>query len=159
MILFRFCSNFCCLSMGDSYNFRLCYELPTECNSGAKQHCPTHSIVVRWGQNVVDCSYFFNFGGCIIATQIHWKMLLVVNHMPFLSWIYLNVCETVCNRDLAVCLWQFNTHYAPNSIFSGATLRDYICLLVRITNRWYVRNHFISNVLKIQSYSASTQAQ
>ena len=99
MILFRFCSYLCCLSMGDSYNFRLCFELPTECNSGAKQHCPTHSIVVRWGQNVVDCFYFFNFWGCIIATQIHWKILLVVNHMQFLSWIYLNVCETVCNRD------------------------------------------------------------
>ena len=47
-----------------------------------------------------------------------------------------------------MCLWQFNIHYASNSIFSGATLQDYICLLVQITNRWYVRNHFISNVLK-----------
>ena len=27
MILFRFCSYMCCLSMGDSYNFRLCFEL------------------------------------------------------------------------------------------------------------------------------------
>ena len=31
-----------------------------------------------------------------------------------------NVCETVCNHDASVCLWQFNTHYASNSIFSGA---------------------------------------
>ena len=27
MILFRFCSYLCCLSMGNSYNFRLCFEL------------------------------------------------------------------------------------------------------------------------------------
>ena len=40
LILFRFCSYLCCLSMGDSYNFRLCFELPTECNPGAKQHYP-----------------------------------------------------------------------------------------------------------------------
>ena len=88
MILYRFCSYLCCLSMRDSYNFRLCFWA-TKCNSWAKQHCPTHSIVVRWGQNVVDCSYFFNFECCIIATQSHWKMLMVVNHMPFLSWVYI----------------------------------------------------------------------
>ena len=45
-----------------------------------------------------------------------------------------NVCETVCNRDVSVCLWQFKTHYASNSIFSGGTVRDYICLLIRITD-------------------------
>ena len=57
-----------------------------------------------------------------------------------------------------MCLWPFNIHNA-NSIFSGATLRDYICLLVQITNRWYVCNHFISNVLKktkLFSFNTST---
>ena len=34
-------------------------------------------------KNIVDCSYFFNFEGCVIATQIHWKMLMVVDDMPF----------------------------------------------------------------------------
>ena len=72
-------------------------------------------------------------------------MLMVVDHMPF-YWIY--VCETVLHRDVSVCLWQFNIHYASDSIFSGANLRDYISLLIRITNRWYLRNHFIPNVLK-----------
>ena len=47
----------------------------------------------------------------------------------------LNVCENVCNCDVSVCLWPFNIHYASNSTFSGDTLRDYICLLVQITNR------------------------
>ena len=66
------------------------FVLTTECNSWTKQHCPTHSIVVRWGQNIVDCSYFFNyFEGCVIATQIHWKMLMVVDHMPFFR-VYIN---------------------------------------------------------------------
>ena len=86
MILFRFCSYLCCLSMGDSYNFGL--FLATECNSWAKQYCPTHLIVVRWGQNIVDCFYFFNFEGSVIATQIHWKIPMVVDHMPFFSWVY-----------------------------------------------------------------------
>ena len=60
---------------------------------------------------------------------------------------------------ISVCLWQFNFHYASNSIFSRVTLRDYICLLVQMTNRWYVRNHFISNVLKktkLFSFNTST---
>ena len=35
--------------------------------------------------------------------------------------------------EVSVCLWQFDIKYASNSIFSGVTLRDYICLLVRIT--------------------------
>ena len=38
----------------------------------------------------------------------------------------LSVCETVCNRDVSMCLWKFNTHYASNSIFSGANLRDFM---------------------------------
>ena len=78
---FRFCSYLC------SLQFQILLWI-TECNTWAKQHCPTHSIVVRWGQNGVDCSYFFNFDCSIIAKQIHWKMLMVVNHIPFLSWIY-----------------------------------------------------------------------
>ena len=56
----------------------------------------------------------------------------------------LNVCETVCNRDVSVCLWQSNTDYASNSIFSGVTLRDYICncsyllpLPHRVLLTWY----------------------
>ena len=106
--------------------------------------------MLRWRQNVVDYSYFFNFEGYIIATQIHWKMLMVVNHMPFLSWI--SKCSMFVKLYAAMMYQRvygnFNTHYASNSIFSGATLRDYICLMVRITNRWYIRNHFISNVLK-----------
>ena len=70
----------------------------------------------------------------------------------------LNVCKTLCNRDVSVCLCQFNTHYASKSIFSWATLRDYICLLVRITNRWYVRNHFIFNVImKTTLFSFNTR--
>ena len=60
----------------------------TECDSGAKQHFPTLSIPARWGQNVVDCSYFFNFEGCVVAKQIHWKMLVVINNMAFFSCIY-----------------------------------------------------------------------
>ena len=64
------------------------FVLSYKYNSWAKQHCPTHSVEERWGQNVVDCSCFLNFEGCIIATQIHWKMLMVVKHIPFLSWIY-----------------------------------------------------------------------
>ena len=58
-----------------------------------------------------------------------------------------------------MCLWQFTIHYASNSISSGGTLRDYIYLLVQITNRRYVRNHFISNVLKktkLFSFNTST---
>ena len=38
----------------------------------------------------------------------------------------LNVFATVCNNDGSVCYWQFNADYASNSIFSGATLRDYM---------------------------------
>ena len=148
MILFRFCSYFCCLSTGDSYNFRLCFELQNV-TPGQNNIAPTYSIVVRWGQNLVDCSYFFNFEGSIITAQIHWKILMVVSNILFLS------CETACNRDVSVCLW----HYASISIFSGVTLRDYICLLVQITNRWYVLNYYISNGLKRQSYSVLTQAQ
>ena len=57
-------------------------------------------------------------------------------------------------------LYDFRLCFDQNNIAPrGATLRDYICLLVQITNRWYVRNHFISNVLKKRSYSVSTQAQ
>ena len=41
--------------------------------------------MVQWGQNIVDCSYFFNFEGCVIATQIHWKMQMVVDHMMMTS--------------------------------------------------------------------------
>ena len=71
MILFRFCSySVCCLSMGGSYNFRLCFELqnvtPVQNNiaPGIRSWCDE-------AKNIVDCSYFFNFEGCIIATQIH----------------------------------------------------------------------------------------
>ena len=95
MILFRFCSYLYCLWMGDSYNFRLCFE--QNVTPGQNNIAPR---MVRWGQNVVDCSYSFNFEGCIIATQIHWTMPMVVNHMPFLSWIYkcsmfVKLCVTV----------------------------------------------------------------
>ena len=71
----------------------------------------------------------------------------------------LNICEPVCNRDVSTCLWQCNTHHASNSIFSGTTLWDCICLMARITNQWYVRNHFISNVFlktKLFSFNIST---
>ena len=75
----------------------------TECNSLAKQHCPTHSIVVRWGQNRVDCSYFFNFEGCILATQIHQKMLMVVDHMTFFSWAY---TRSTCAKLYVTLMYQ-----------------------------------------------------
>ena len=90
------------------------------------------------------------------------KMLMVRCQsyaVSFLDMQMLNVCETVCNRDVSVCLWQVYTHYASNSVFSGATLRDYICLLVPIPNRWYIRNRFISNVFKktkLFSFNTST---
>ena len=50
--------------------------------------CNRDVSVCSRDQNIVGRSYFFNFECCIIATQIHWKMLIVVNHMPFLFWIY-----------------------------------------------------------------------
>ena len=40
MILFRFCSYLCCLSMGGSYNFRLCFGLQN---------------VTPWQNNIVPC--------------------------------------------------------------------------------------------------------
>ena len=87
MILFRFCSYLCCLSMGDSFYLRLCFELQ---NVTLMQNSIAYRI--RWwcdeAKNVVDCSYFINFEGFMIATPIHWNMLMVVNHMRFLSWIY-----------------------------------------------------------------------
>ena len=70
------------------------------------------------------------------------------SYAEFLGYINAQCLWNLCNRDVSVCLWQFNIHYVSNSIFNGATLLDYICLLVRVTNRRYVRNHFISSIWK-----------
>ena len=70
MILFSFCSYLCCLSMGGSYNFRLCFELQNV-TPGHHNIAPRIQSWCDEAKNIVDCSYFFNFEGCIIATQIH----------------------------------------------------------------------------------------
>ena len=157
MIRFRFCS--CCLSMGDSYNFRLCFELH---NVTPGQTTLPHAF--DRGAMRPKCSWLFLLFQLRRPYSSYTDPLKNANGcqsyaVSFLDIWLIHVCETVCNRDISVCLWQFNTHYASNSTFREATFRDYICLLVRITNRWYVRNHFISNVLKRQSYSVSTQVQ
>ena len=54
--------------MGDSNNFRLCFELQ---NVTPGQNNIAHAFDRDEAKNIIDCSYFFNFEGCIIATQIH----------------------------------------------------------------------------------------
>ena len=70
MILFRFFSCLCCLSMGGSYNFRLWFKLHNV-TPGQHNIAPHIQSWCDEAKNIVDCSYFFNFEGCIMATQIH----------------------------------------------------------------------------------------
>ena len=70
MNLFRFCSYLCCLSMVDSFNFRLCFELQNV-TPGQNNIAPRIRSWCEEAKNIVDRSYFFNLEGCIIATQIH----------------------------------------------------------------------------------------
>ena len=67
---FRFCSYLCCLSMGDSNNFRLCFELQNV-TAGQNNIAPRIRSWCDEAKNIIDCSYFFSFEGCMIATQIH----------------------------------------------------------------------------------------
>ena len=87
MILFIFCSYLCCLSMGGSYNFRLCFEL--------KNVTPgQHNIAPRiqsWCDEAKKYSWlflFFQLRRLYNSYTDPLKMLMVVDHMPFFSWVY-----------------------------------------------------------------------
>ena len=56
--------------MGASYNFRLCFELQNV-TPGQHNIAPRIQSWCDEAKNIADCSYFFNFEGCILDTQIH----------------------------------------------------------------------------------------
>ena len=92
-------------------------------------------------------------------------MLMVVDHIPFFSWFYkramfVKLYVTVVYKCVYGNLISFRFEYYIYRIhLTGLYLFTGTDHRLRITNRWYVRNHVISNVLKktkLFSFNTST---
>ena len=168
MILFRFCSCLCCSSMGDLYNFRLCFELQniTPGQNKLFRQCCLTTLPQAFDRDAMrpKCSWLFLLFQLRRLYNSYTDPLKNANGCQLYAVSFLNIysCSMFVELCVTVIYQCVYGNFIPTMlriVYLAKPPYGIICLLVRITNQWYVRNNFISYVLKktkLFSFNTST---